>query len=47
LLFGVESLDPTALVVAMGLLTGVTAVACYLPVRRATRVDAVLLLRAG
>jgi putative ABC transport system permease protein len=46
LLFGVEPSDPVMLAVAALLLTVAATVACYLPVRRATRVDAVALLRA-
>ena len=46
LLFGVEPADPIALIVATAILTGAAAIAVYVPVRRATRVDAVTLLRA-
>ncbi len=46
LLFGVEPADPIALIVATAILTGASAIAVYVPVRRATRVDAVTLLRA-
>jgi putative ABC transport system permease protein len=46
LLFGVEPIDPVTLVGATVVLIATAAIACYLPVRRATRVDAVALLRA-
>jgi predicted permease len=46
LLFGVQPLDPAALSATALLLVGVSALAAYLPVRRATRVDPIALLRA-
>jgi predicted permease len=46
LLFGVQPFDPTTLIIAAAVLTATAAAASYLPVRRATRVDPVILLRA-
>jgi putative ABC transport system permease protein len=46
MLFGVQPADPVTLVAATIILTAAAALACYLPVRRATRIDAVALLRA-
>jgi len=45
LLFEVQPLDPTALLAAALLLVGASALASYLPARRATRVDPITLLR--
>jgi ABC-type lipoprotein release transport system permease subunit len=45
LLFEVQPLDPTALLAAALLLVGASALASYLPARRATRVDPIALLR--
>ncbi|PYQ05934.1 MAG: hypothetical protein DMF83_13800 [Acidobacteria bacterium] len=47
LLFEVHWLDPTSMVAAALLLVGASALASYLPARRATRVDPVIMLRAG
>lgn len=45
LLFEASPLDPSTLVGAALLLVLTSALACYLPVRRATRIDAVTMLR--
>ena len=46
LLFDVDPLDPAAMLAAALLLVSASALACYLPSRRATRVDPVALLRS-
>ncbi len=46
LVYGVSLYDPLILGAVLGVLGGVTAVACWLPARRAAKVDPVVALRA-
>jgi len=46
LLYGVGAIDPASLLTSAGVLCGSALLACWLPARRASRVDPVIALKA-
>jgi ABC-type lipoprotein release transport system permease subunit len=45
MLFGVDSFDPSTFAAVSALLAAIAALACWIPARRASRVDPILVLR--
>jgi putative ABC transport system permease protein len=45
MLFGISRLDPITYLSVIGLVMGVSVIACWVPARRATKVDPLVALR--
>ena len=45
MLYGVDAIDPATFAGVAALLCGVAAMACWIPARRASRVDPIVVLR--
>jgi putative ABC transport system permease protein len=45
IIFGVNEYDPAMFIMGIVVLAGAAALACYIPARRATRVDPIATLR--